>query len=781
MNSRELKISVRNLIEFILRHGSINNGYIGNRRAQEGTKAHQYLQKENLKFYDQYKKEVYLKYTFPRTELSITVEGRADGIITNEGNTIIEEIKSTEKELSRIEEENNPLHWAQVKFYGFMYMIQNNQSGVELQLAYIHLESNAVKKFNRKYGIEELEHFVNWVVDEYVKWAVFRLEWAETRNGSIRNLQFPFESYRAGQRELAVAVYNTIRAEGMIFAQAPTGIGKTISTMFPAVKSLGESLSDRVFYLTAKTITRTVAEESLRLMREGCLRVKSVTLTAKDKICFNAVCSCNEDDCLYAKGYFDKVNEALFEILSAADDFSREKIEEEARKYEICPFEFSLEISNWCDVIIGDYNYVFDPRVYLRRFFEESTERYIFLIDEAHNLVSRGREMFSASIEKSKIMTIKKLLKGEKKLVKYLNKINTCMANIKKEMLEQGNFEKIIEEPAVLYEHIRGYLKECDEFLVTRRDFTEYEQVLELYFELNTFLNISGFYDENYVTISKIEGDKFFIKLFCVNPRKNMMEGMKRASSQIIFSATLSPGSYFLNLLGGDERTYKISLPSPFPKENMLTLIAPVSTRFRHREATIRRILSMIINFVRGKKGNYMCFFPSYKYMKQAKEILEAEYKDIDFIPQVENMSEEEKEIFLGKFKEQREKCQLGLCIMGGIFSEGIDLTGDSLIGAIIVGVGLPQISFEQNIIKDFFKENGEGYDYAYTYPGINKVMQAVGRVIRREEDRGAVLMIDDRLLTAKYIRLIPENWRNFKVVKNEEEIRGEVSGFWID
>ncbi|WP_238883108.1 ATP-dependent DNA helicase [Clostridium sp. YIM B02551] len=779
MDNGGIRISVRNLIEFILRRGSIDSSYMGNKRAQEGTRAHQYLQKENSKIYEEYKKEVYFKHIFERESMSISVEGRADGIIKIDDRIIIEEIKSTTKELLLIEEDNNMLHWAQVKFYGYMYLIENDENSIELQLTYIHLDSNETKKFNKVFELQELEEFVNFVVDEYIKWALFTLDWVKERNDSIKSLEFPFERYRKGQREFAVVVYNTIKSKGMLFAQAPTGIGKTISTLFPAIKSLGEELSDRIFYLTAKTITRTVAEESLRLIRDKKVRIKSITLTAKDKICFNSGSSCSAEECPYAQGYYDKVNEALFDIINNEDEFTREKIETYSKRYGICPFEFSLEISNWSDVIIGDYNYVFDPRVYLKRFFDESSEKYTFLIDEAHNLVSRGREMFSATLEKRAILNAKKILKGEKKLIKYLNKINTYLISLKKDAQDKTVKEIIVDEPTVLYEYIRGYLKECDEFLVTHKDFPEYEQILDLYFQLNTFINISGFYDENYLTIVKLDGEELILKLFCINPSKNLREGMNRSNSKIVFSATLSPGNYFIELLGGSEESYKMSLPSPFPEKNLLTLIAPISTRYKHREATINKVISMIIEFVKAKRGNYMCFFPSYKYMKLAQEILEARGEDIIFIMQKDNMSEEDKEEFLKEFKEPKDKSQLGLCVMGGVFSEGIDLTGDSLIGAIIVGVGLPQISFEQDLIKDFFKEKGEGYDYAYTYPGINKVMQAVGRVIRREEDKGAALLIDDRFISNKYLRLIPENWRDLKIVRDKKDITKEMDDFW--
>lgn len=775
----EVRISVRNLIEFILRSGHIDSGYMGNNRAQEGTRAHQYVQKKNAEEYKNYKKEVFLKHLFDREDINLTVEGRADGFIEEDGKVIIEEIKSTYNDLHNIEEDYNLLHWAQVKFYGYMYLIEQGYENIDLQLTYIQLESNETKKFLKEFSFKELEEFVNYVVDEYVKWARLTVEWIDNRNISIRKLNFPFQDYRYGQREFAIVVYNTIKTKGMLFAQAPTGIGKTISTLFPSIKALGEGKGDRIFYLTAKTITRTVAEESLRVMRKKALKIKSITLTAKDKICFNTENNCNPEECIYAKNYYDKVNKALFEIVSTQEEFTREKIEAYGREFEVCPFEFSLEISKWCDVIIGDYNYVFDPRVYLRRFFEESAEKYIFLVDEAHNLVSRGREMFSATLEKQKVLQIKTLLKGEKKLTKKLNKINNYLISLRKEGEEKATREFIIEEPTILYEYIKDYLRECDEFLVTRKDFDYYSDVLELYFELNNFINMSEFYDDNYITTVIIDSNNLNLKLFCINPRKNLILGMNRSISKIIFSATLSPGNYFLELLGGEEKSYKMSLSSPFERDNLLILIAPVSTRFKHRELTLEQILSMIVTFSTAKKGNYMCFFPSYKYLKTAQELLEKQNEYLNLIPQKENMTEEEKEEFLNKFKRNDEKSQLGLCVIGGIFSEGIDLKGDSLIGAIIVGVGLPQISFEQNLIKDFFEETKEGYDYAYTYPGINKVMQAVGRVIRTEEDKGSVLMIDDRFLTQKYLRLMPENWRDFKVVKSNTDIENEMNLFW--
>jgi Rad3-related DNA helicase len=782
MVKKDIKISVRNIVEFVLRTGSIDNRFMSKTRAQEGVRAHQKLQKQNEREFSDYQKEVYMKHKFQFDKFDILVEGRADGIIKENEQNIIEEIKSTNSNLSMIDEEYNVLHWAQAKFYAYFYLLDNNLEDVYIQLSYYQLSTDEVKCIRKSYRADELREFVMSIVENYYMWAEVEASWIDSRNNSIGKVVFPFSNYRKGQRELAVAAYNTIKQKETLFVQAPTGIGKTISTIFPAIKALGEGLGDRIFYLTAKTITRTVAEEAFDRLRDKGLKCKSITITAKDKICFSKGSACNPDECSYAFNYYDKVNDAIRDLIANEDSVTRNIIEKYALKHEICPFEFSLDLTFWCDAIICDYNYAFDPKVYLRRFFEDIDENYIFLIDEAHNLVERSREMFSASIDKSKIMECKKISKGKSPgMYKALNSLNSYMIELRRRTEEiEVEYLVLEENPKDLYPLVRNFLKESDEYLIKSRGTEGYENILELYFELNSFIGIGENYDNGYISYIDCSNRKVVLNLFCIYPRNKMIEAMNRAKSKIIFSATLTPLNYFIDLLGGDENSYKLRLASPFERKNMNLNIATLSTRYKHREKNIGSIVEYIHKFVSSKVGNYIIFLPSYSFMINVYENFKNTYPDINTILQNGDMNEEDREVFLKKFDNNPDSTMVAFCVIGGVFSEGIDLTNDRLIGAAIVGVGLPQLCTERELIRNFFGDKDSGYDYSYTYPGMNKVLQAAGRVIRTEDDIGSVLLIDDRFTTNKYMALMPREWLNeYNIIKDPNILELKLKEFW--
>ena len=752
-----IKESVRGIIEYILKSGSIDDRFIGSTRALDGTIAHQKLQASNEEIYENYEKEVRLKYEFEIDNVILILDGRADGIIFENNEVYIEEIKSTNRSLIQINEDYNELHWAQAKFYAYIYSIQNNLEKINIRLSYFNLETEEVKSFNKKFNIEKLEEFVFSIINEYKKWVLLKSTLVVERNKSIYNLQFPFEKYRKGQRELAINSFNTIKEKAVFFVQAPTGIGKTISTIFPAIKSLGESRGERIVYLTAKTITRTVAEEALNKLNEKGLRCKSITLTAKEKICFKDKVICNPDNCEYALAYYDRINNSILKIIREEDNFTREKIEEYAKRENLCPFELSLDLSLWCDVIICDYNYAFDPRARLKRFFEEDVDNNILLVDEGHNLVDRARSMFSAEIYKENILKVSKLIKGRApKLYKSLNSINKYLIEIRKEVqeLEVNSLHKN-EQYKELNKLLRIFLNECDEYLVKSFNTEGYDEVRDLYFDIRSFISISELYSKEYVTLVELNKNDVKIKLFCINPSKNLSKIVQEAYSTIIFSATLSPINYYIDLLGGDDKSYRMRLPSPFKKENLKVYVNSLNMRFKKREENIDKLCNIIYEFKEELKGNYMVFLPSYIYLNKIYSRYIELYGDKNTICQAEVLSEIERESFLNEFKE--ESNILAFCVIGGVFSEGIDLPGRRLIGSIIVGVGFPKISNEGDIIREYYDENG--FDYAYIYPGINKIMQAVGRVIRREEDKGRVLLIDDRYKSLKYKSLLPREW----------------------
>ena len=579
-----IKISIRNLVEFIMRHGSIDNRYTSSIKAIEGIRGHQRVQKS---YGDNYTAEVPLKYTLTYEDLEIMVEGRADGILIEDEKTIIDEIKTTTKDLLLIDENTNPLHWAQAKCYGYIYSMQNELDNIDIQITYYNIDTKSTRILRQSYTLKELEEFFFWLIDEYKSWAQLESDWVNKRNESIKKLKFPFENYRPGQRELAVRVYKSITDSKKCFAQAPTGTGKTISTLFPAIKAMGEDKTSKIFYLTAKTITREVAQNTISLMRKKDLKLKAVTITAKEKICKMDEVNCNPEYCPYANGYFDRINNSLKDILAKYNDYSKDNIEKISEEYMLCPFELSLDLTNLSDVIICDYNYVFDPRVYLKRFFDTKTTDYTFLIDEAHNLVDRAREMYSATLNEEKFVKVKKLIsKKDKRITRVIKEIQSYFEDKLEDLTTLDENDLVESEaPLELCEILSSFIKFVDEYLARTNE--ENEELMDLYFDVYSFLSISDFYDKNYTTIYTKTFNGMTIKIYCVNPQKVIEEKMKKAKSNIIFSATLIPMDYFMKMYSYDEEDFIINLKSPFDVKNRLLMIGDnVATTYNKRFET---------------------------------------------------------------------------------------------------------------------------------------------------------------------------------------------------
>jgi len=778
-----IKLPIRQLVELIMRCGDIDSRFVSKDRMIEGAKAHRALQKTNRELYEDYRSEVQLSEGYDYNGIIYTLEGRADGIFSNNGIYTVEEIKTTVLPMHLINEEFNMAHWAQAKCYAYMFAVQNALSEISVQLTYFHLETNESKKYITVFAMDELKNFISVLIEKYSAWASFSAEWEKTRDLSIKPLQFPFPAYRKGQRELAVQAYRTIVREQKLFAQAPTGTGKTISVLFPSIKAMGEGKTSKIFYLTAKTITRQVAEEACEQMRNSGLRLKTLTLTAKEKVCFCEKPRCHPDYCQYAKGHYDRVNEAILETIKECDDLSRTVIEKYAQKHRVCPFELSLDLSLLADCIICDYNYVFDPRVYLRRFFADNSGDYVFLIDEAHNLVDRSREMFSSQLFKTDFYRIKKEYKARNKgLDKTLNKINKFMIDLRKQCGEPG-YLVTSEKPTDFINLIDKFIAQSELMLKEDRELGEDNNFLQLYFDSLGFMNIAEFYDERYVTMVESQRDEVVLKLFCLDPSFLLGDAFKRGSSAIMFSATLTPQVYFREILGGGKEDKILSLDSPFDHQNLSVLIADhVSTKYKNREQSRQSVSRLIGTFVSRQRGNYIVYFPSYKYMNDVFAEFTAAYPDIAAVEQGAFLSEEEREDFLVSFHENPAQTYVAFCVLGGIFSEGIDLKGSRLIGAVIVSVGLPQLSVQQDIIRDYFnRQNGMGYEYAYIYPGMNKVLQAAGRVIRSEDDKGAVLLVDERYSQRSYVKLFPQHWRSFTKIRSSENMEKTLESFWVE
>lgn len=751
-----VKESVRGIVEYTLKSGSLDDRFISKSRAIDGTMAHIKLQKDNAKIYNNYEKEVNLKCQFNIENIILEIEGRADGVIKENHSTIIEEIKSTYKDSIYIQDNYNDIHWAQGKFYGYIYCHNNGLQQISIRLSYFNLNTGAVKSFEKEYKYEDLNLYVNQLINKYIKVVQIRQEFKFKRDISIKDMKFPFNSYRKGQKELAITCYNSIKQKGKLFVQAPTGIGKTISTIFPSIKSLAEGNGDRIIYLTSKTITRVVAEDAyLRLLNNG-LRFKIVSITAKEKMCLNNQLKCNPEDCIYAREYYTKINEIINNIIVKEDFFSRDIILKYAEEFKVCPFELSLDIIDWTDGIICDYNYAFDPRVRLKRIFMENNKN-ILLIDEAHNLVSRAREMYSGEILKSSVMLVSKILKGKVPNLYNISKlINKEMIDIRRELEEKNvMFLYSNNEYKDLNKYLRMFIGEADEYLIKSKGTDGYEDVSEFYYSCRIFISLSELYSNQYTTILRKEKNEFIIKIFCINPSKNIAEVLDNSYSSIIFSATLSPMKYYIDLLGGDDNSYRVRLQSPFNSKNLEVFAYGLDMRYVNRDENISKLCCLINDFVERKKGNYLIFLPSFRYLKSVYEVYVEKFGDNNTIIQKENFTEKEKEEFLNKFKENSNI--VGFSVVGGMFSEGVDLPGKRLIGAIIIGVGFPKVSLENDIIKEYF--DIDGFNYAYTYPGINKVLQSAGRVIRSESDKGRILLIDSRYFNNKYRNILPKEW----------------------
>lgn len=777
MEEKIIRISVRNLVEFILREGDIDNRKAGlpdKEAMQLGGRIHRKIQRQ---MGSDYYAEVPLKITVPCEGFAIQIEGRADGIQKTADGVVVDEIKGVLRELEYIEKPVS-VHLAQAKCYGYIYGKQQELDSITIQMTYCQMETEEVKRFQETFSIEELERWFLDIVMQYEKWARFQVEWRQTRDATIKEAEFPYP-YREGQRELVTSVYRTILRKKKLFIQAPTGVGKTMATIFPAVKAVGEGLGDKIFFLTAKTITRTVAEQAFQILKKNGLQYKVATLTAKEKICFCEKAECNPDACPYAKGHFDRVNDAVYEMITTMEEMSRENIETQAKKHKVCPFEMGLDVSLWVDAIICDYNYVFDPNAHLKRFFSEGKKgEYLFLIDEAHNLVERGREMYSAVLYKEEFLQMKKAVRYESvKLTRQLAGCNQMLLEMKRECQTYKEYNSISHFALKLLNVMNGLQK-----LLEEKEQVD-EEVLEFYFHVRNFLNIYEEVDENYVIYTELEeGGDFKLKLFCVNPAVKLQNFLSQGNSTVFFSATLLPIRYYKRLLSVETDDYAVYAHSPFKEANRLLVLGQdVSTKYTRRGYEMyERFAIYIKNVMQAKPGNYLVFFPSYRFMEEVRETFERyRTEEMCCMIQEQNMNEQDREAFLQEFEAEREGSLAGFCVMGGIFSEGIDLTKERLIGAMIVGTGLPQVCNEREILKQYFDRHGEnGFDYAYLYPGMNKVLQAAGRVIRTEEDKGVIALLDDRFAGRRYLEIFPREWRKLTYC-NVKTIGEKVEQFW--
>ena len=773
-----LTLSVHQLVDFLLRTGDIDNRVFNRSSMTEGSRLHSVYQAKQS---SNYLAEFPLKMSFNVDEVNIVLEGRADGIIKrSEKEYIIDEIKTTVEDLQIFHDDNLEWHLGQAKCYAYMFAKQTNLEYIGIKLTYIRQGKEKEQLIDSyTFNILELEQFVVKLLNEYLAFYNIIFNKIAKRNESIEALKFPFNKFRQGQRDLAKYTYAMAKKRGRLFAEAPTGIGKTISTVFPFVKALKDDDNSKIFYLTAKTSGREAAHQAVKLLKENGLSLGDIMITAKDKICFCKGQACNPEECPYAKGYYNKIQTVLRYAILNYDDFDLQTITQLAYENQICPFELELDLSLFMDVIICDYNYVFDPISYMKRYFDEDTSSFLVLVDEAHNLVDRSRDMYSASLSYKQFLEARKSVCHSK-----LHKLKLAMSKMSKMFKEylvdpkDGNY--------ILDEFYDYTYKTISSFITTMQDINKNEnkemskELLEFYLEVNRFSKILEFYNDHFICYYEISKDELILHVSCLDASSFLHSSLRRLRGSVLFSATLSPIEYYVDMLGGKKEDAQLILPSPFPVDNLKIIIAPkVSIRYKNRDSSYQQVADYIKAFVKNKVGNYFIFLPSYEYLTNLMPYIDMD--DVDVYEQDRGMSDEDKEQFLTNFKPHPERTTLGFVIVGGAFGEGIDLVSDRLIGAIIVGIGMPKINFvSDQIMKYYDAREQSGYNYAYLNPGMNKVMQALGRVIRSETDRGAVLLIDERYLTNDYRDLFKSEWRKYEVAFSPKEVSDILQEFFI-
>jgi len=754
-----LHIAVRELVEYTCRSGDLEMGLGGARRTAEAIRAHRKVQQSRPAHYAA---EVPVQWMFETDDFQLVVSGRIDGMFTADRTPVaIEEIKTTTEDLAEIDGRGNRLHWAQAKAYAYMVARSEGHSEIDVQLTYYQLDTGEIRDFRETYTTIELEAFFRELVDRYLQWARTLSQWRELRDTSIRTLEFPHRHYRPGQRAMAVEVFRAVRDEKSLLVQAATGIGKTLAAVFPAVKAMGEGLTGKIFYLTARTTAQSIAERAVETLRAGGLHLKTLTLTAREKICLEPDAVCSGRHCPYARGYYDRLREALPQIFQQ-EALSRGAVEEAAVLWQLCPFALSLALSHYSDCIICDYNYAFDPRAHLRHFFAEEKGAYTFLVDEAHNLVDRSRDMFSAELNRRSFVDARKILKGTHSgLYRSVGKISSWMLKYRKMQPPGQDRWAETDPPPGIDSLLRQFAARAERWLSRNEDSPLRPPLLELYFAVLGFIRIVEEFDRNYATCYSAERADFRVKLFCVDPSAQLGATMERCRAAVFFSATLTPLHYFRTMFGLDPSAGQLLLPSPFPSRNLAVFISDrISTYYHHRQDSLPQVVDAIRCLVEAHNGNYLLFFPSYQYMMKVYGAFASACPELNAVVQLPAMSETDRLSFLGRFDDENPDTLVGFAVMGGIFGEGIDLVGKRLSGAAVIGVGLPGICLERELIRSHFDRIvNAGFEFAYRIPGISRVLQAAGRVIRTESDCGVVLLVDRRFGTFRYRALLPREW----------------------
>ncbi len=776
-----LSLSVHQLVDFLLRTGDIDDRIYNSETMQMGTKLHGIQQgKQGATYQSEYP----LSGTIERPLGTLALSGRADGIITGGKCPVIDEIKTTVISLEEFFKTQSEWHKGQALVYAYLYLKQKGGEQAIVQLTYIsQKDAKQIKTKQFKYSRAEIEEKVEGYCDAYLSFYKQQFDHWKERDESAKKLEFPYPEFRQGQREMAKYCFAIAKKGGILFAEAPTGIGKTMSSLFPFVKSFDERRVQKIFYLTAKNTGANSASAAVGDLISKGLIARDSNLLSKEKICLCPGKRCNPVDCPFAKDYYTKLKSVLETALSSGKRFSHANISAWCRKEGICPFEFQLDLSLFSDIIICDYNYFFDPIVHLERYFDSSIDqsKFLVLVDEAHNLVERGRMMYSAALSTRDLFFAKRALRGSPScsgLSSAITKVEKAFAHYEIECRE-----KLLDDPPSDIEKALDALKKAEQKVRKEnpRSIEKMKLLSEFSREANRYLRlIHEFPDPSarYAITRKGE-DGLELGLYCLDPSKWLKKSLENVRGAVLFSATLTPGNYFTKSILGKEDSPFLILPSPFKKENFKVMVAPmVSVRYRDREASYPKVAAYLKRFVAAKTGNYFLYFPSYEYLQKIRPFLD--FEGASLLSQNRKMSEEDKLDFLCSFSPNPDSTTVGLLVLGGAFSEGIDLVADRLIGVGIVGVGMPQVGFENNLLRSYFDEKEKlGFLYAYQNPGVSKVLQALGRVIRSEDDVGAALLLDDRYEDSYYQAILSSRYPQQEIVRSEEEMKASLESFY--
>ncbi|WDP88457.1 MAG: ATP-dependent DNA helicase [Desulfobacter sp.] len=766
----KIRVPVRELAAAADPPEDLARGVSSRRRALAGIQEHVRLQSLRPQGWEH---EVSVSLVVERETFCLEIFGRMDSLCQTGSGVIIEEIKTCARNPRDLSRSPSPAHLAQVKCYGYMTAVNRELEKVTLALTYARPADGETATWEKEFTTDTLAVFFNGLLSAYLAQLGTRRAWERIRNPSLQAIDFPYSGFRKGQRDLAESVYKIISNDRLLFARAPTGTGKTMATLYPAIKAMGLGHTDKIFYLTAKSPGRTVAQKAVKDLARSGARLRCVTITAKQKTCFTPDLPCDMDTCIYAKSYYTKLNRAL-KASGGCDFYDQAFIEETARKHEICPFEFSLDLSLISDIIICDLNYAFDPRVYLKRFFDRDQGRLTFLMDEAHNLPDRLRSMYSADLDRESVLGAQDILRDA---VPALAK---GLVDLQKEMVRLGRgnrFQALTDLPAPFMDALDAFADKAEIWLDSHQDAPLREQVLEIFYPVNGFLNLARHFGGHYrLFVQAPGGNDITIRLFCLDPAPIFSELIKRCASAVLFSATFFPFAYYQQVLFGDPasgpKPHFISLPSPFPRENFkLAVHTRIKTTYRMRGQFYRDVAKMIVHAAALRQGNTLVFFSSYAYMEAVLDLIDPEGLPGPIQIQSPSMDETRRREFLDNFTPGARIT--GFAVMGGIFGEGIDLEGDRLTTVMVVGVGLPQVNPEQEEIRAYYDaiftgETGDGMDgffIAYQMPGFSRVLQAVGRLIRNSTDRGLALLMDDRFVRPDYLSLFPAEWTGFDTI----------------